>query len=148
MSRLPVKANNTAFICLLILALFFGLLSLGNLLQLRHGFRLAPIIWAFVPLAAFMPVLWLVRRGHSRSVKIFTEDGLTRNDGSRFSWSELESVIQQIHRFRNRREVLWRVEIHFNNGGCAWLIPNKVSNRAEVFAYVAALPCEHKTIRV
>jgi hypothetical protein len=82
-------------------------------------------------------------------VKIFAEDGLTRNDGYRFSWSELESVIEQVHRSANRPvDVLWRVEIHFGNGDCAWLIPNKISNRAEVLAYVAALPCEHKTVRV
>jgi hypothetical protein len=148
MTRLVVRPNNAVFICLLILALFFGVMSFGNLLQLRHGFRLAPIIWAFVPLAIFAPILWLVRRGHSRSVKIFTEDGLTRNDGYRFSWSELESVIEQIRRFNRPVDVLWRVEIHFKNGGCAWLIPNKIANRAEVLAYVAALPCEHKTVRV
>jgi hypothetical protein len=149
MSRLVVKSNNTVFICLLILVLFFGVLSLGNLLQLRHGFRLAPLIWAFLPIALFAPILWLVRRGHSRSVKIFTEDGLTRNDGYRFSWAELETVIEQIHRSPSRPvDVLWRVEIHFKSGDCAWLIPNKISNRAEVLAYVAALPCEHKTVRV
>ena len=148
MSRLTVKTDNTAFVCLLILALLFGLLSLANLLQLRHGFRLAPLIWALLPVALFTPVLWLVRRGHSRSVKIFTEDGLTRNDGYRLSWSELECVVDQLHRFRNNQEVLWRIEIHFKNGSCAWLIPNKISNRAEVLDYVAALPCEHKTVRV
>jgi hypothetical protein len=149
MSRLAVKSNNTVFICLLLLALIFGALALGNLLQLRHGFRLAPLIWAVLPIALFLPILWLVRRGHSNSVKIFTEDGLTRNDGYRFSWSELDCVIEQLHRLPNRpADMLWRVEIHFRNGGCAWLIPNKISNRAAVLAYVAALPCEHKTVRV
>ena len=148
MTRLPVKANKTVFVCLLVLVLFFGLLSLGNLLQLRHGFRLAPLIWAIMPIALLTPVLYLVWRGHSRSVKIFTEDGLTRNDGYRFSWSDLDCVIMQLHRVRNRGDVLWRIEIHFKGGQCAWLIPNKISNRAEVLACVAALPCEHKTVQV
>ena len=148
MTRLLVKANKTVFICLLFLVLFFGLLSLGNLLQLRHGFRLAPLIWAIMPITLLTPVLCLVWRGHSRSVKIFTEDGLTRNDGYRFSWSELDYVVEQLHRFRNRNDVLWRIEIHFKSGQCAWLIPNKISNRAEVLAYVTALPCEHRTVQV
>ena len=148
MTRLVVRPNNTAFICLVILAALFGLLCLGNLSQLRHGFRLAPLLWAIVPVAIFAPVLWLARRGHSRSVKIFTEDGLTRNDGYRFAWADLDCVIEQIHRFNRPVDVLWRVEIHFKNGQCAWLIPNKIANRAEVLAYVAALPCEHKTVRV
>lgn len=148
MTRLAVRPNNTVFICLLVLVAFFGLLSLGNLLQLRHGFRLTPIVWAFLPIAMFAPILWLVRRGHARSVKVFTEDGLVRNDGVRFSWSELDCVIEQLHRFQNRPDVLWRVEIHFKSGDCAWLIPNKIANRAEVLSYVAALPCEHKTVQV
>lgn len=150
MSCLEVKTNKVTFVCLLVLAFFFGLLSLGNFLQLRHGFRIGPIIWAIVPVAIFAPVLWLARRGHSRSVKVFTEDGLTRNDGLRFSWSDLDCVIDQIH--RNPRagygDRLWRTEIHFKNGQCAWLIPSKIANRPEVERYVDALPCEHKTVRV
>lgn len=57
-------------------------------------------------------------------------------------------IIRAFHRFRSSQDVLWRVEIHFKSGGSAWLIPNKISNRAEVLADVAALPCEHKTVRV
>ena len=37
---------------------------------------------------------------------------------------------------------------HLLNGSCAWLIPNKIANYEEVAAYVAALPCEHRTVRV
>jgi hypothetical protein len=148
MTKLAVKPNRTTFICLILLALFFVPLSLGNFWQLRHGFRFGPILWGLLPVLLLAPIIWLTRRGHSRSVKVFTEDGLTRNDGHRFFWFDLESVIEQLHRFRNTPDVLWRVEIHFKNGGCAWLIPNKISNRAEVLAYVGALPCEHKTVRV
>jgi hypothetical protein len=59
-------------------------------------------------------------------------------------------VIDQIH--RNPRagfgDRLRRTEIHFKNGQCAWLIPSKIANGSEVERYVAALPCEHKTVRV
>jgi hypothetical protein len=151
MSRLVVRSNQSTFVCLVILGLIFIPLSLGNFWQLRHGFRLSHILWG-LPVLLFAPVLYLVRRGHSRSVKEFAEDGLTRNDGYRFSWADLDCVIDQIHR-QNRRvlssyDMLWRTEIHFKNGGCAWLIPNKIANYAAVSAYTAALPCEHKTVRV
>ena len=148
MTKLAVKTNKTTFICLILLALFFVPLSLGNFWQLRHGFRFGPILWGLLPVLLFAPLIWLTRRGHSRSVKLFTEDGLTRNDGYRFSWADLDHVIVQIHRHRSGYDIHWRTEIHFKNGQCAWLIPNKISNRAEVLAYVDALPCEHKTVRV
>ena len=148
MTRLVVRHNKTVLVCLIILAVLFTPLFFGPIVQLRHGFRFDRIIWAALPILIFSLVFWFARRGHSRSVKIFTEDGLTRNDGYRFSWAEIESVVEQIHRFNRPVDVLWRVEIHFKNGGCAWVIPNKISNRAEVLAYVAALPCEHKTVRV
>jgi hypothetical protein len=148
MTKLVVRPNRTVLICLTILAIIFVPLFLGPILQLKQGFRFDRVLWAALPVVMFGVPFWLARRGHSRSVKIFTEDGLTRNDGYRFSWSELDCVIEQLHRFRNRVEVLWRVEIHFKNGDCAWLIPNKIANRDEVLVYVAALPCEHKTVRV
>lgn len=149
MTRLVVRSNKTAIICLAILAIFFIPLFLGPIVQLKHGFRLDRIIWAAVPVLMFSAVFWLVRRGHSRSVREFTEDGLTRNDGYRFSWSELDYVVDQIHRHpRSARDVLWRTEIHFKNRGCVWLLPNKIANYAEVSSYVAALPCEHRQVRV
>lgn len=147
MTRLVVRSNKTVVICLAILAIFFIPFFLGPIIQLKHGFRFDRILWAAVPVVMFSVLFWLVRRGHARSVKEFTEDGLTRNDGYRFSWSDLDCVIDQIHR-RHHRDMLWRTEIHFKNGDCAWLIPNKIANYAEVSAYVAVLPCEHKTVRV
>ena len=149
MSRLKVKPNRTMFICAVILAIFFIPFFLGPIVQLKYGFRFDRIIWAALPVVMFSVLFWVVRRGHARSVKEFTEDGLTRNDGWRFSWSELDSVLDQIHRRTGSSDdMLWRTEIHFKNGDCAWLIPNKIANYPEVSAYVDALPCEHKTVRV
>jgi hypothetical protein len=146
---LVVRSNKTVVVCLAILAVFFIPLFLGPIVQLKHGFRLDRMIWAALPVLMFSVVFWFVRRGQSRSVREFTEDGLTRNDGYRFSWSELDCVIDQIHRHpRLAGDVLWRTEIRFKNGDCAWLIPNKIANSAEVSAYVAALPCEHRQVRV
>jgi len=149
MTKLVIRPNRTVLICLTILAVIFVPLFLGPILQLKHGFRFDHVLWAALPVAMFAAVVWLVRRGHSRSVKIFTEEGLTRNDGCRFSWSELDCIIEQLHRHpRFARDALWRIEIHFKNGGCAWLIPNKIANYDAVSAYVASLPCEHKTVHV
>lgn len=124
-------------------------MSLGSLIQLKHGFKIERIIWTLVPLLLFSPVLWLARRGHARSVKVFTEDGLTRNDGLRFSWTDLSGVVDQIHRRRGSSiDFVWRTEIQFTNGQCAWLIPSKIANFRDVRQYVEALPCEHKEVRV
>jgi hypothetical protein len=149
MNRLEVKTSKVTLVCLILLGLFFGLMSLANLFQLKHGFKIERIIWALVPLLVFSPVLWLVRRGHARSVKVFTEEGLTRNDGYRFSWADLSGVIHQIRRNPTTcTDRLWRTELHFNNNQSAWLIPSKIKNRKEVRDYVDALPCPHKEVAV
>jgi hypothetical protein len=94
-------------------------------------------------------VLWIVRKGHLRSVKCFTEEGLTRHDGRRFAWADLGGVVDQMHRRRGMSgDLLWRTEIQFKDGESAWLIPRKIANYSEVRAYVDRLPCEHTTKRV
>jgi hypothetical protein len=149
MDRLEVKPNKVVLVCVILLGLFCIPMVLGNLSQLRHGFRIGPIVWAFVALSIFSLPLLLVRRGLGRSVKIFTEDGLTRNDGIRFSWADLSGVVVQYRRQAGSSlEYHWRTEIHFANGQCAWVIPNKVANFKEVMAYLNALPCDHKEVRV
>jgi hypothetical protein len=98
-------------------------------------------------LALYGAVVWLVRRGHGRSVKSFSDLGLVRNDGRTFAWAELSRVVNQV-RFRANIKVIWRTEIHFKNGESAWLIPAKVSNYHEVSEYVRNLPCEQTEVRV
>jgi len=57
--------------------------------------------------------------------------------------------VDQIHRKAGSSlDFVWRIEVQFNNGQCAWLIPSKVANFQEVRQYVDALPCEHKEVRV
>lgn len=96
-------------------------------------------------LATFAGVSWLMRRGHSRSVRYFSGEGLERNDGRRFAWTELERVVDQVRNnpARPGELALWRTEIWFRGGESAWLLPMRVSNRGEVKAFVRALPCEH-----
>jgi hypothetical protein len=150
MNRLEVKTSKVTAVCAVLLGLIIIPLALGNLYQaVSRGRVVAPLLIGVAMLALLGAVLWLARRGHLRSVKCFTEDGLTRNDGRRFAWSDLSSVVDQLHRRRGMTgDFVWRTEIQFGGGESAWLIPRKIANYPEVRDYVARLPCEHKTVRV
>ncbi|CAN5229494.1 hypothetical protein BH10ACI1_BH10ACI1_34150 [soil metagenome] len=118
-------------------------MSLGVLWQaVSRGFQLVPSVVGLIGLACFGLVLWLVLRGYRRSVKIFTPQGLTRNDGKSFAWTNLSRVVDRI-RTKARGKFIWRIEIRFKNGEAAWLIPMKINNFAEVRAYINNLPCPH-----
>lgn len=108
-----------------------------------------PVLIGAAVLLLFGVVIWLVRRGHAKSVKYFSDEGLTRNDGRSFLWTDLNRVVNQwtISSTGNRK-VLWRTEIQFSGGESAWLLPTKISNLAEVSNFVNKLPCEHTEVRV
>ena len=150
MNGLEVKTSKTQLVCLIILAFFVVPLAGGTIYSsFRRGFSPAPFLIGFVMLALYGVILWLVLRAHRRSVRFFSDEGLTRHDGHRFPWSDLSHVINQMHRRRNMPgDFLWRTEIHFKDGGCAWLLPLKVGNFREVSDYVARLPCEHRRVQV
>jgi len=85
---------------------------------------------------------WLHRRT-AKSVRYFLDDGLVCKNGRRLAWSGLARVVTQVH-----DHAIWRVEIHFENGESAWLIPpeNRELRRGESAGY--ELPCEHTSIAV
>lgn len=148
MNRPEVKADNLQFIMVIILGLFILPLGLFNLISgLTKGFAPARLGIGLMTLALYGAVVWLVRRGHSRSVKSFSDLGLLRNDGRSFAWDDLSRVVDQV-RFRANIKVIWRTEIQFKDGESAWLIPAKVSNYREVSEYVYKLPCEQTEVRV
>ena len=151
MNRLEVKADNLQFILVILLGLFFLPLGLFNLINgLTKGFAPARAGIGLALLALYGVVIWLVRRGHGRSVKYFSGSELVRNDGRSFAWADLSRVVNQV-RFRPQApttKVLWRTEIQFKGGESAWLIPAKVSNYREASDYVDNLPCEHTEVRV
>ena len=150
MNRLDVKTSKAQLVCLIVLALFIVPLAGGTMYSaLRRGFSPAPFLIGLVMLVLYGVILRLVLRGHRRSVRFFSEEGLTRYDGERFPWSDLSHVVDQMHRRRNAAgDFLWRTEIHFKQGGCAWLLPLKIGNFREVSDYVAQLPCEHRRVQV
>lgn len=151
MNQLRVKADNLQFILVIFLGLFLLPLGLFNIVNgLAKGFAPARSGIGLVILALYGAVIWLVRRGHGRSVKYFSVSGLVRNDGRSFAWADLNCVVNQV-RFRPEapnKKVLWRTEIQFKGGESAWLIPAKVSNYREVSEYVDNLPCDHTEVRV
>ena len=150
MNRLEVKTSNVQFVLALLLGLFFvplGLLYVVN--GLSKG-SVVPLGLGLVMLALYGVAIWLVRRGHAKSVRYFSDEGLACNDGRTFVWTDLHRVVDQIRilpRTGNTR-ALWRTEIQFKNGETAWLIPSKVSNFREVSEFVHNLPCEHTEIAV
>ncbi len=150
MNRLEVKASKLHFILIILLGLFFvpiGLLLIIN--GLLKGFEVVPLGIGFMLLVTFTLIFWLVRRGHAKSVKYFSEEGLVRNDGRSFAWADLSRVVNQIRiNPTYKKKALWRTEIQFKNGEAAWLIPLKVSNYPEVSEFVSTLPCEHTEVNV
>ena len=151
MRRLEVKTSKLQLVLAVLLGLFFvplGLLSLAN--GLSKGFKVVPVGIGLMMLAAFAAVMWLVRRGHARSVRYFSDEGLVRNDGRSFAWADLSRVVDQIRitSLAHGTKAVWRTEIQFRNGESAWLIPTKVGNYPEVRELVRRLPCEHAEVRV
>jgi hypothetical protein len=151
MRRLEVKTSKSQLILAALLGLFFvplGLLSLAG--GLLNGFKMAPLALGLMMLVMFAAVMWLVRRGHARSIRYFSEEGLVRNDGRSFAWADLSRVVNQIRitSLAHGTKSVWRTEIQFRDGESAWLIPTKVGNYPEVSEFVRGLPCEHAEVRV
>jgi hypothetical protein len=140
-NQLEVRADKLTLVLVILLGLFF--VPMGLALLTSAGIARAAI--GLVCLMLFGVVVWLVRRGHKKSVRRFSAEGLVRNDGQSFAWPELCRVVDRV-RVRNGRKYLWRTEIQFNNGASAWLIPSKIRNYGEVAALVRGLPCEHTEV--
>ena len=140
---LEVKTGKLQFVLIILLGLFFVPMGLWFLIKgISNGFSVVPLVPGVMMLLIYGAVFWLVLRGYLKSVKRFTNEGLTRNDGREFQWANLSRVVDQIRLVRGSRTI-WRTEIRFKDGDAAWLIPMKVGNYAEVRAFTDKLPCEH-----
>lgn len=148
---LEVKIRNLQFILIVLLGLF--MIPLGSSLlisELSKRSKLAPamLMIGLTTLMMYGAIAWLFRRGHVKAVKYFSDEGLVRNDGKNFAWTELSRVVDRIrlNRVTNFKGI-WRTEIQFKNGESAWLLPTKISNLPEVYELVRSLPCEHTEVR-
>lgn len=144
MNRLEVKASKTTVVLMILLGLFFVPMGLVCLLMgVQKGFNVGPLGIGLMCLVFFAVLVWVILRAHRRSVKYLSEEGLVRNDGRSFSWSELSRVVDKVRVRPSGGKSIWRTEIRFKDGESAWVIPTKVSNYAEVVPLVDRLPCEH-----
>ena len=142
---LEVKTAKLQFVVIGLLGLFFVSMGSGLLVSaVSSDSMIVPLIIGLLCFGFYAAVLRLFIKGYRKSVRHFTGDGLTRNDGRKLAWTELIRVINRTaHNPRTNRLVLRRCEIHFNNGEEAWILPPKVANFQEVIEYADKLPCEH-----
>jgi hypothetical protein len=151
MKRLEIKTRNLQLILLVVLGLFMvplGLLVLINELR-SPWFTPARLMVGLMPIIIFGAVAWLFRRAYIKSVKYFSDEGLVLNNGKSFAWTDLSQVVNQVRLNRVTNAMgIWRTELQFKNGESAWLLPTKISNFREVYAFVRSLPCEHTEVKV
>lgn len=144
MNKLEVKASKTTLVLLILLGLFFIPMGLVCIISgLLGGFNVVPLGIGAMCLLFFGVLVWVILRAHRKSVKYLSEEGLVRNDGRSFSWSELSRVVDKVRVRPTGGKSIWRTEIRFRDGESAWVIPMKVSNYAEVGPAINSLPCEH-----
>ena len=151
MNRVDVQTSKLQPVLMVILGVIFIPLAVLSLISgIGGGFSVVPVALGVLMLATFGFVLWLNRRGHGRSVRYFSDEGLERNDGQRLAWAELDRVVHQVRPdpANPAQKKLWRTEIWFRNGQSAWLLPTRVGNRREVSDFVGRLPCEHAETHV
>lgn len=151
MDRLDVQTSRMQRVMAAILGVMMVPLGLLSLFAgVKDGVSVMPLGMGVLMLATFGGVMCMVRRGHSRSVRYFSNEGLERNDGQWLAWSDLQRVVDQVRPDPGRPDQLklWRTEIQFRSGETAWLLPTRVGNRREVTAFVNGLPCEHTQTRV
>lgn len=151
MNQLDVKKSKSSLILTGLLGLILVPLGLVNLIMgLSNGFQMVQFGLGLMILITYIAVVLLILRAQGKSVKHFSDDGVTRNDGRSFSWADLSRVVNQIRitSTAHGTKSLWRTEIQFKNGESAWLLPTKISNWDEVNNFVNNLPCEHTEVRV
>jgi hypothetical protein len=143
---LKAKTSKTQFVLLAFLALFFVPMGLWGVSRaITTGFALVPTVIALLMFGSLGSVAFLVLRAYRRLPKVLDIDGIARQDGRRFAWSELQEIEHQYH-FANHspnQKLIWRIDIRFSTG-TVWLIPLKVVNFAEIYRFVKTLPCEHR----
>ena len=145
-TRLEVRYTNYQNILLIGVIAFFGLLTALNFYQTlnRQFSSVREIIvksaFSLFVLALVLFLTFLMIRAKRQAVRIFDASGITRGDGRQFSWTEFCGVVTQTAKNRFGKRYIWREEIAFSGGETAWIIPNRIKNREEVFTYLDALP--------
>ncbi len=145
----PIQVKYTKYQTLLLIGLcgFFGLMTLFNLKHLLTSpfTTTGDIIYKGVVLTGLIlsligTCIFLTIRAKRRAARLFDSSGITRGDGRRFAWSEFRGAVVKTANSRYNLKYVYRVELVFADGESAWLIPQRVKNYAEVFAFADRLP--------
>jgi len=147
-NRVEVRYNKLYDILFGLIFVFFGGMLLLIVYQnftgkfITPGNALIRSLLLGIPVVLFLAIFCFVMfRAKRRAVLLFDTSGVTRGDGRHFAWSDFCGVVTQTaFNHRTRRKYVWRIELAFENGEAAWIIPNRIKNAAEVFEYLAALP--------
>ena len=134
-----VRLRIIQLIAVAFLALFFGGLSLIVLTSghtTARSFIAPAVAWAVV-----LPIGFLLYESRQKAAREFNAGGVTRGDGRHFDWNDFRGVNVVTQRSApSSTPTIWRVELCFDGGETASLIPKQVKNYNEVLAYVDTLP--------
>ncbi len=147
-SRVEVKYKRLYDVLFAFLTIFFGGMALLIFLQtIRSPYANSTTIIVqgiLFPAALFLILLviaFLMIRARRQAVREFDESGITRGDGRRFAWNEFRGVVTLVDfNVRTRQKYVWRIELAFDGGEAAWIIPQRVKNADEVFDLLAQMP--------
>jgi hypothetical protein len=143
---ITVRSTRFQLIMLGVLTIFFGFLSMMGFLQTLKSAYMSSmqivVIRAILLFLILLPavIFMLIVRAQRNSVRTIDQAGVTRGDGRMFGWSEFLGVVNRIGRERYGGTFIWRKELMFRGGQSAWIIPVRIKNGAEVFAFVDSLP--------
>jgi hypothetical protein len=135
---IKVQYKRLQDVLLAFLFVLFGGISL--LLLFGSKFRMANLLIAFFCLSILFVISFLALRAKRKAARAFDASGITRGDGRHFSWQEFQGVVRRTARNRLGREYIWRFELVFADGEKAWIIPQRIKNFQEVFAFIESLP--------
>lgn len=146
--RVEVKFKRFYDVLFALVAVFFFGMSLlffyqtfDSQFKSSSGAIIKGVLFPAAMLLILLGIVFLQLRAKRRAVRLFDASGITRGDGQRFSWDQFRGVVTRLDfNFQTQRRYVWRVELAFAGGEAAWIIPNRIKNQEEVFAYLAALP--------
>lgn len=147
-SPIEIESKNVYSVLLWLILIFFsGMFLLTTYQSFTNPFittknAIIRTVLIGVPLFFFLSVfLFLMLRARKNVVKMIDSSGVTRGDGRHFAWQNFCGVVSQVaFNQRTQQRYLWRIELNFENGETAWIIPNRVKNFEEVLEFVRLLP--------
>ena len=92
---LKVKTGKVPIFATALLGLFFVPAGLWFLFLAIMDFRMLNLVIGVISLVLFGGIALINLRAHFKSVKYFSNDGIMRNDGRNFAWSEMSRVVTQ-----------------------------------------------------